>query len=63
MPVDPDKRKIRELKRAIKKRGAKHRRAEFKRGLRENPDEAQFATDNFGRYSSAGLNGLDRQVA
>ena len=40
MPPDPDKRKLRELKRAVKKRGTKHRRRQLKRDLAENPDEA-----------------------
>lgn len=60
MPVDPDKRKLRELKRAVKRRGSKHRRAELKRSLRDNPEEAAFAVENFGRYSSVAYNGLDK---
>lgn len=60
MPPDPDKSKLRALKRAIKKRGNRHRRQELKRGLAENPDEAAEATDSFGRHSSARMNGLDR---
>ncbi|CAN5520148.1 hypothetical protein BH11PLA2_BH11PLA2_20230 [soil metagenome] len=60
MTADRDKRKLRELKRAVKKRGAKHRRAELKRVLGENPEEAAFAVENFGRHSSALFNGLDR---
>lgn len=59
MPIDPDKRKMRELKRAIKKRGNKHRRAQLKRDLVENPDEAAHSAENLGRYRSDTLNGLD----
>ncbi|MGL6074420.1 MAG: hypothetical protein ACRC8S_09700 [Fimbriiglobus sp.] len=59
MPVDPDKRKLRELKRAIKKRGNKTRRAQLKRDLTENPDEAAHSEEDFGRFSSANYNGLD----
>jgi hypothetical protein len=63
MPVDPDKRKLRELKRAVKRRGSKHRRAELKKVLRENPEEAAFAEETYGRHSSEAYNGLDRPVA
>jgi hypothetical protein len=63
MTTDRDKRKWRELKRAVKKRGSKHRRAEFKRGLAENPEEAAHAEENFGRHSSVLFNGLDRKDA
>lgn len=59
MPIDPDKRKMRELKRAIKKRGNKHRRAQLKRDLTENPDEAAHSEERLGRYRSDTLNGLD----
>lgn len=62
MPVDPDKRKLRELKRAVKRRGTKHRRAELKRSLRENPEEAAHVEEDFGRHCSANYNGLDRPV-
>lgn len=60
MPVDPDKRKMREVKRAVKKRGNKHRRQELKKSLTENPDEAAHAEENLGRFRSDALNGLDR---
>ena len=59
MPAD-DKRKAREHKRAVKKRGGKHRRAELKRNLRDNPEEAAFVAEDFGRHSSPTLNGYDR---
>lgn len=59
MPVDPDKRMLRELKRVLKKAGNKHRRQALKQQLRVNPDEAAHAEEGFGRHSSAGLNGLD----
>jgi hypothetical protein len=60
MPVDPDKRKMRELKRAVKKRGNKHRRSELKRQLASNPEEASEAEEDFGRHSSANFNGMDK---
>ena len=62
MPIDPDKRKMRELKRAIKKRGNKHRRAQLKRDLVENPDEAAHSEEKLGRYRSDTLNGLDKDA-
>ena len=43
---DPDKRKMRELKRAIKKRGNKHRRQQLKRDLAENPEGAAEAEED-----------------
>lgn len=60
MPPDPDKRKLRKLKQSIKRRGSKHRRAELKKNLAENPDEAAHAEENFGRYSSETMNGMDQ---
>ena len=59
MPVDPEKRILRELKRVVKKAGSKHRRRAFKEQLRDNPEEAAHAEETFGRHSSEGLNGLD----
>ena len=56
---DPDKRMMRKLKQARKRRGNKHRRAELKRGLTANPEEAAHATENFGRYTSEAMNGMD----
>lgn len=60
MPVDPDKRKMREVKRAVKKRGNKHRRQDLKKTLAENPEEAAHAEENLGRFRSDALNGMDR---
>jgi hypothetical protein len=56
---DPDKRRLRDLKRAIKKRGNKHRRQELKRTLAENPDEAAEAEEDLGKHRSDRLNRLD----
>ena len=56
---DDKKREFRNLKRVIKRAGSKHRRRDLKRQLRDNPEEAAFHEENFGRNSSAGLNGLD----
>ena len=62
MPPDPDKRRLREIKRAIKKRGTKSRRQQLKRDLAENPDEAAHAEESVGRHRSDALNGLDRDA-
>ena len=56
---DPDKRRLRELKRAIKKRGNKHRRQQLKRDLAENPDEAAESEEDLGKHRSDTLNRLD----
>ncbi len=58
--MEPDKRQLRKLKREIKKAGNKRRRAVLKRDLAENPDEAAHSEFDFGRTSSAGMNGLDQ---
>ncbi len=60
MPPDPEKRKLRELKRALKKRGNKHRRQNLKKTLSDNPEEAAHAEADLGRHRSETLNGLDR---
>ena len=59
MPRDQEKRKLREQKRAVKKRGNKHRRQELKKTLTENPEEAAHAEEDLGRHRSDALNKLD----
>jgi hypothetical protein len=61
MPADSDKRHLREMKRAVKKRGNKHRRQQLARDLRENPEEAAHSEEKFGRHSSVNWNGLYRK--
>lgn len=56
---DPDKRRMRELKRAVKKRGNKHRRQQLKRDLAENPEEAAQSEEDVGKHRSDRFNGLD----
>jgi hypothetical protein len=56
---DPDKRRMRELKRAVKKRGNKHRRQQLKRDLAENPEDAAESEEDVGRFRSDHFNGLD----
>ena len=60
--MDPDKRELRKLKRTIKRAGSKHRRREFKRQISDNPEEAAFIEEDFGRNSSEGMNGLDHDA-
>lgn len=60
--MDQDKRKYRQLKRDIKRAGSKHRRHDFKRQLREDPEEAHTKVENFGRCSSAAMNANDQDA-
>lgn len=60
MPADPKKRELRKLKQTIKRAGSKHRRRDLKRQLAENPEGAAEAEESFGKFSSEGLNGLDK---
>jgi hypothetical protein len=57
--MEPTKRELRQIKREIKRAGSQRRRREWKRDLRENPEEAPNSDDNFGRFSTAQLNGID----
>jgi hypothetical protein len=57
-----DKRLIRTIKRSVKRAGNKHRRRELKANLREHPDEAHLAEDDFGGQSSQHFNALFRPV-
>ena len=58
--MESTKREQRQLKRDVKRAGSQRRRREWKRDLRENPEEAPFSLENFGRYSTAPLNGQDQ---
>jgi hypothetical protein len=58
--MEPTKREYRQLKREIKRAGSQRRRRQWKRDLRENPEEAPFSEEDFGRFSSAELNGFDQ---
>lgn len=55
-----EKRKLRSLKRTVKRSGNKHRRNALKRQLRENPEEAHRAEEDFGGSESRNMNALDR---
>lgn len=58
--MEPTKRELRQQKREIKRLGSQRRRRQLKRALVEHPEDAQDAEFDFGPYSSARLNGLDR---
>jgi hypothetical protein len=62
MQEHDDKRRHRELKREIKKAGNRKRRQHLKRALKEGPEEAAHTEFDFGRDSSATLNGNDRDA-
>jgi hypothetical protein len=62
MAQNDRKRELRELKRAIKKAGNRKRRQTLKRDLRDNPEEAAHTEFEFGRDSSTGLNGIDKDT-
>ena len=57
-----EKREHREHKRIVKRAGHKHARNVVKRTLSEDPDEAPFVEDDFGRHLSAEMNGIDRDA-
>jgi hypothetical protein len=60
--MDPNKREFRKLKRDIKRAGNKRRRKYLKRELLENPEEAPYSEFDFGRTSSQGFNGMDKDA-
>lgn len=60
--MDNDKRKYRQLKRDLKKTGNRKRRRHLQRDLLENPEDAAHSSFDFGRHSTSGLNGNDRDA-
>jgi hypothetical protein len=60
--MDQDKRRYRKLKRDIKRAGNRKRRQHLKRALADHPEEAAHTDFDFGRDSSAALNGNDRDA-
>ncbi len=60
--MDQEKRRHRQLKRSLKRAGNKSRRQHLKRQLTEQPDEAADAEFDYGRHSSADLNGIDHDA-
>jgi hypothetical protein len=59
---EPTQRELRQQKRQIKQAGSQRRRRMLKQALRENPDEAPLCEFDFGRYSSAPMNGIDHDA-
>lgn len=57
-----EKREHREQKREVKRAGHKHVRNTIKRVLAEDPEEAAFVEDDFGRHRSAEMNGIDQDA-
>ncbi|MFO0842799.1 MAG: hypothetical protein U0797_10445 [Gemmataceae bacterium] len=62
MGMNDDKRRQRELKREVKKVGNRKRRRHLDRALARDPVNAHESAFDFGRDSSAGLNGNDKDV-
>jgi hypothetical protein len=60
--ANEDKRRLRQLKRAIKQAGNKKRRGKLKRELRDNPEEAHWSEESVGRSSSQFLNAIDKDA-
>jgi hypothetical protein len=58
--MEPTKRELRRQKRELKQAGSQHRRRALKQELLDNPEEAHHSEENFGRYSTERLNGIDR---
>jgi len=58
--MEPTKRELRQMKREIKRAGSQRRRRQWKRDLRENPEDAPYSEDDFGHFSTAELNGIDQ---
>jgi hypothetical protein len=60
--MNDDKRQYRQMKRDIKKAGNRKRRRQLARDLADNPEEAARTTFDFGRDTSAPLNGNDNDA-
>jgi hypothetical protein len=62
MAQHDDKRLYRKIKRDVKRVGNHRRRQHLKRDLRDNPEEAAFTHFEFGKSSSASMNGNDQDA-
>jgi hypothetical protein len=60
--MDQDKRFYRKLKRDVKRAGTRKLRRHLQRELADNPEEAARTDFDYGRQSSASLNGNDRDA-
>jgi hypothetical protein len=59
MTMDQSKRELRQSKRELKRAGSQRRRRQWKLDLAGNPEEAPYSEEDFGRFSTAPLNGMD----
>jgi len=62
MAMQDDKRRLRNLKKAVKRAGNKHRRQALKQQLQRHPDEAHRDEEDLGGKSSRPMNAMDRPV-
>ncbi|WP_199756773.1 hypothetical protein [Tautonia sociabilis] len=62
MSRNDEKRQLRETKRELKRAGHKKVRARAKHLLDVSPEDAHLGEDSYGRYSTAHLNGMDRDA-
>ncbi|MDR3637725.1 MAG: hypothetical protein P4L84_28215 [Isosphaeraceae bacterium] len=60
--MEPTKRELREVKRIIKRKGNQRLRRQLRQTLAENPDQANDAEFDYGRYRSSSLNGMDHDA-
>jgi hypothetical protein len=60
--MDQDKRRYRQLKRDIKRAGKRKMRRHLQRELIDHPEDAADTTFDYGRNSTASLNGNDRDA-
>jgi hypothetical protein len=60
--MDQDKRRYRKLKRDVKRAGNRKRRQHLKRALADDPEGAAHTDFDYGRDSSASLNGNDHDA-
>jgi hypothetical protein len=60
--MDQDKRRYRQLKRDLKRAGTRKMRRHLKRDLTESPEDAAYSEFDYGRNSSASLNGNDQDA-
>jgi hypothetical protein len=58
--MDQDKRQFRKMKRDVKAAGNRKRRRTLQRALQDDPANAADVEYDYGRNSSEGLNGNDR---
>jgi hypothetical protein len=60
--MDQEKRRYRQLKRDVKRAGTRKMRRHLQRELADNPEEAAHSAFDYGRNSSASLNGNDHDA-